>query len=90
VELGARIGAELVGGIRKALFRRVSGGVLLRWCNPLHEIQSSSSLVILRTMVFQVVSTSTEKGLERRQAQTQYQQLKLAWMSTRPGFWWFS
>jgi hypothetical protein len=41
-------------------------------------------------MVFQVVSTSTEKGLERRQAQTQYQQLKLAWMSTRPGFWWFS
>ena len=73
LRLEARVGAELIGGIPKALFQRVSGGVLRRWRNALHEIQSSSSLGTLRGMVFQMVSKTTEKGQPHS-----YQQFKLA------------
>jgi hypothetical protein len=54
--------AELVGGTTKAFFRSVSGHVLLRWRDPVHEIQLSSSLVALRTMVFQMLSKASQKG----------------------------
>jgi len=35
--LEARVGAELVGGIPKALFQNAIGGVFFGWGNPVHE-----------------------------------------------------
>jgi hypothetical protein len=59
----AKVGTERVGGVPKALFQRVSGRVLLRWRDPLHETQFFSSLETMRARVFEMGSAATKNGL---------------------------
>ena len=45
LRLQAGLGAELVGGIPKALFQHVSGRVVLRWRDPDHALPVSLARV---------------------------------------------